>query len=320
MTERIFFDRVAFIGLGLIGSSLARVMKRDGLAGHIAGHARSSATREKSREIGFIDSAHETAAEAVTDADLVVICTPLSTYADIGRAIAPALKEGAIVTDVGSCKQCVVDDLLPVLPAQVHLVPGHPVAGTENSGPEAGFPELFEQRFAIVTPHEDADETAVERVCALWRAVGSRVEIMRPAHHDRVLAVTSHLPHLIAYTIVGTAADLEEHLLREHVESDAVVETKEVIKFSAGGFRDFTRIAGSDPVMWRDIFMKNRGASLEMLGRFTEDLLALQRAIRWGDADTLEDLFTRTRDIRRGVVESGQAGTFIATEPPAKED
>ncbi len=297
------FARVALIGMGLIGSSLARVLKRKALAGAITGCARSAATRDKATELGLAESMHEDPAEAVRGADLVVICTPLGTYEDIARRIAPDLAAGAIVTDVGSVKQAVIRDLGPFIPEGVHLVPAHPVAGTEHSGPEAGFAELFEDRWCILTPPPGTDAAAVESVAALWRACGSMIEIMDPAHHDKVLAITSHLPHVISYTIVGTAADLEESVRAE------------VIKFSAGGFRDFTRIAGSDPIMWRDVFLNNREAVLEMLQRFSEDLTALQRAIRWGEGEVLEAWFRRTREIRGGVIEAHQAGTFDAREP-----
>ncbi len=288
------FPRMALIGVGLIGSSLARVARREGLAGHIAVSARTQETLDKALELGFADSVSLDAAEAARDADLVVLCTPLGAYADIAKAIQPALKPGAIVSDVGSCKEPMFIDVQPYLPDGVHMVPGHPVAGTEHSGPEAGFAELFEGRWCILTPGPDTDTDAVARVTELWRRAGMTVETMDAAHHDQVLALTSHLPHLIAYTIVGTATDLEDEL------------KKEVFKYSAGGFRDFTRIAASDPVMWRDVFLKNRDALLDVLGRFTEDLTALQRAIRKGDAKTLEDHFTRTRDARRGVIDAKQ--------------
>jgi cyclohexadieny/prephenate dehydrogenase len=289
------FDRVALIGIGLIGSSLARVMRRDGLAGHIAGHARTPRTRDKAVELGLIDSMHADPGAAVADADLVMVCTPIGTYAAVGAAIGPHLKPGAIVSDVGSVKQAVIRDLGPAIPDHVHFVPGHPIAGTEHSGPESGFAELFEGRWCILTPPPGADENAVGRVAEFWRRCGSQVEIMEPSHHDQVLAITSHLPHLIAYCIVGTVTGVEE------------ATQKEVIKFSASGFRDFTRIAASDPVMWRDIFLNNREAVLEMLGRFSEDLAALQRNIRWGEGDKLNELFTRTRAIRRGIIEAKQA-------------
>jgi cyclohexadieny/prephenate dehydrogenase len=289
------FERVAFIGIGLIGSSLARVLRRDRLAGEIVACARNLATRDKALELGLADRATEDAAEAVRDADLVVLATPLSAYAAIGARIAPALRPGAIVTDVGSVKQAVIRDLQPSLPASVHFIPGHPVAGTEHSGPESGFAELFRDRWCILTPLPGTDPAALATLTSLWEQAGMRVVTMDPEHHDKVLAMTSHLPHVIAYTIVGTATDLEDSL------------KSEVIKFSAGGFRDFTRIAGSDPVMWRDIFLNNREAVLEMLQRFSEDLTALQRAIRWGEADKLEELFSRTRAIRRSIIEAKQA-------------
>jgi cyclohexadieny/prephenate dehydrogenase len=289
------FERVALIGIGLIGSSLARVLRRDKLAGEIVVCARSEATRAKALELGIADRVTPDAAEAVRGADLVVVATPLSAYAEIALQIPSALRPGAIVTDVGSVKQAVIRDLRPALPDNVHFIPGHPVAGTEHSGPEAGFAELFRDRWCILTPLPDTDAEALARVTGLWEQAGMRVVTMDPEHHDKVLAMTSHLPHVIAYTIVGTATDLEDSL------------KSEVIKFSAGGFRDFTRIAGSDPVMWRDIFLNNREAVLEMLQRFSEDLTALQRAIRWGEGDKLEELFTRTRAIRRSIIEARQA-------------
>jgi cyclohexadieny/prephenate dehydrogenase len=308
------FERMALIGLGLLGSSLARVAKRDGLVGHIAGSTRSRETLERAFELGFLDSIHDSPVEVVEGADLIVLCAPVGANADIAEAMAPGLKKGAIVTDVGSVKQAVIRDVGPYLPEGVHLVPGHPVAGTENSGPDAGFAELFEDRYCILTPPPGTDEAAIEKVAELWRQAGSNVEIMDPHHHDRVLAITSHLPHLISYTIVGTASDLETQLMREAAEDSDIVRTREVIRYSAGGFRDFTRIAASPPEMWRDIFLNNRETVLEMLGRFTEDLTALQRAIRWGEGDKLHEWFTRTREIRRGVVEMRQAGSFNPVE------
>ena len=290
----ILFARIALIGAGLIGSSLARIARRQGLAGHIAVSARTQATLDKALELGFADSVSLDAAEAAKDADLVVLCTPLGAYGSIAETLAPALKPGAIVSDVGSCKKIMFTDVAPHLGKGVHMVPGHPVAGTEHSGPEAGFAELFENRWCILTPGVDTDAAAVERVSELWRRAGMTVETMDAAHHDQVLALTSHLPHLIAYTIVGTATDLGDEL------------KKEVFKFSAGGFRDFTRIAASDPVMWRDIFLNNKDALLDVLGRFTEDLTALQRAISRGEEKALEDHFTRTRDIRRGIIDAKQ--------------
>lgn len=308
------FDRVGLIGLGLIGSSLAWAMKRGGIAGHISGYARSEKTRARSMELGFLDSVHDSAAGCAAECDLVILCTPLGVYGQIGAEIGPVLKAGAIVSDAGSTKVSVIKALQPVLPEGVHLVPGHPVAGTENSGPDAGFESLFDDRYSILTPVDGTPDDVIARMRRFWEACGSMVEIMDAEHHDRVLAITSHLPHLIAYTIVGTASDLESQLARESADETEMVKTSDVIRFSAGGFRDFTRIAGSDPVMWRDVFLNNREAVLEMLGRFSEDLVALQRAVRWADGDKLQDWFTRTREIRRGVVEQKQAGTFIAAE------
>jgi cyclohexadieny/prephenate dehydrogenase len=289
------FERAALIGIGLIGSSLARAMRQHKLAGHIAGHAKSERTRAKAVELGLVDSIHAEPAAAVAGADLIVVCTPISAYAAIGAAIGPHLKPGSTLTDVGSVKQAVIRDLGPHVPEHVHFIPGHPVAGTEHSGPESGFAELFQGRWCILTPPAGSDEKAVEKLAELWRRCGSMMEIMEASHHDQVLAITSHLPHLIAYCIVGTVTGVEEATQRE------------VIKFSASGFRDFTRIAASDPIMWRDVFLNNREAVLEMLGRFSEDLAALQRNIRWGEGDKLQDLFTRTRSIRRGIIEAKQA-------------
>jgi cyclohexadieny/prephenate dehydrogenase len=289
------FDRVAFIGIGLIGSSLARVLRRDGLAREIVACARSDATLNAVKELNLADRVTKDPAEAAKGADLVVIATHLSAYPAIGKRIADVLKRGAIVTDVGSVKQAVIRDLKPLLPAGVHFVPGHPVAGTELSGPAAGFAELFRDRWCILTPVAGTDAKAVARVKSMWESAGMKVATMDPAHHDMVLAITSHLPHLIAYTIVGTATDLEDTL------------KSEVIKFSAGGFRDFTRIAASDPVFWRDVFLANREAVLAMLQRFTEDLTAMQRAIRHGEGETLERVFARTRDIRKSIVDAKQA-------------
>jgi cyclohexadieny/prephenate dehydrogenase len=298
------FDKIAIIGLGLIGSSLARAIRKHGLAGRLAGFDASEAVRARARELGLADDIPDSAAEAAAQANLVIVCVPVRSSGDAARAIAPSLKLGAIVTDVGSVKASVVRDISPHLPEGVHLVPGHPIAGTEHSGPDAGFPELFEERWAILTPSADTDPAASERVAELWRRMGSRVAMMTPEHHDRVLGITSHLPHLIAFSIVGTAADLESSL------------QSEVIKYSAGGFRDFTRIAASDPIMWRDVFLSNREAVLELLGRFAEDLAVLQRAIRWGEGETLEALFTRARAIRRGVIEAKQARLEWQAEPP----
>ncbi|CAN5246484.1 prephenate/arogenate dehydrogenase family protein [soil metagenome] len=288
------FGRVALIGLGLIGSSLSHVMRREKLAGHIAGYAKSVATRERAAEIGLTDSMHESAAAAVKDADLVILCVPVGACGPVAAEIASSLKPGAIVSDVGSVKSAIVRDVEPHIPDGVHFIPGHPVAGTEQSGPDSGFADLFLNRWCILTPLPQSEPAAVEKLEAFWRACGSDVETMTPEHHDIVLAITSHLPHLIAYNIVATAADVES------------VTNSEVIKFSAGGFRDFTRIAASDPVMWRDVFLNNKDAVLEMLGRFSEDLSVLQRAIRWGDGDTLHALFSRSREIRRSIIAAGQ--------------
>ncbi len=289
------FDRVALIGIGLIGSSLARALRRDSPGTKIVACARRPETLAAVRRLDLADTTTHDPAEAVAGADLVVVATPLSAYAEIGARIGPALARGAIVTDVGSVKETAIRDLAPHLPDWVELVPGHPVAGTEHSGPEAGFAELFRDRWCILIPLPETAPEAVSAVEAMWARCGMRVTRMSAAHHDRVLAMTSHLPHLIAYTIVGTATDLEDSL------------KSEVIEFSASGFRDFTRIAASDPVMWRDIFLANREAVLDVLQRFSEDLTALQRAIRWGEGDKLQERFTRTRAIRRSIIEAKQA-------------
>ncbi len=296
------FDTVAFIGMGLIGSSLARRILRDGLAKKITCAVRSEATRDRVLELGIADEAYCDIKEAVKDADLVMICAPVGANEAIGTQLAGKLKKGAIVSDVGSVKQAVIRDIAPHLDEGVSFVPGHPLAGTEHSGPDSGFPELFEGRWCILTPVPGEKESATARVQALWEACGMKVECMDADHHDRILGITSHLPHLIAYTIVGTATDLEDALRQE------------VIKFSASGFRDFTRIAASDPTMWRDVFLNNREAVLEVLGRFQEDLMALQRAIRWGEGEKLFDLFSRTREIRRGIVDAGQYFTNFSAE------
>ncbi|WP_419799081.1 MAG: prephenate/arogenate dehydrogenase family protein [Terasakiella sp.] len=293
--DGILFDRITFIGIGLIGSSLARSVKKTGSAAHITVCDINQAHRDKAVELGFADEASCDFIAAVKDADLVIICTPPGVCGDVAAAFAPGLKEGAIITDVGSVKQSIIHDVCQHLPDGVHFVPAHPIAGTEHSGPEAGFAELFDGRWLILTPPAGTDENAIAKVRALWERAGSQIEIMDAQHHDMVLAITSHLPHLIAYTIVGTADDLGEHLKQE------------VIKFSASGFRDFTRIAASDPVMWRDVFLNNKEAVLEILQRFSEDLTFLQRAIRWGEGDKLEELFSRTRKIRREIIEAKQA-------------
>jgi cyclohexadieny/prephenate dehydrogenase len=293
-TPEPMFRKIALIGVGLIGSSIAHGARAVGLAGHIAGYARRAETRAGAERAGFADSVHGDLEACVKDADLVVLASPVGSFAEIAERIGPHLAKDSILTDVGSVKMAVIRDVGPHVPEGVHFIPGHPIAGTEQSGPESGFAELFHGRWCILTPPPGTDADAVEKLKAFWERLGSMVEVMDPKHHDLVLAVVSHLPHLIAYNIVGTAADLEE------------VTQSEVIKFSASGFRDFTRIAASDPTMWRDIFLNNREAVLEMLGRFTEDLTALQRAIRWGDGDALFNLFTRTRAIRRSIIEAGQ--------------
>ncbi len=294
MADTPIIDRLALIGIGLIGSSIARAAKANGLAGHIAISSRTAATLARAEELGLGDSYHEDAGEAVKDADLVIVSVPVGASGAVAAAIGPHLKPGAIVSDAGSVKTSVVRQMAPELPDGVHFIPAHPVAGTEYSGPDAGFADLFENRWCILTPLPGTEAQAIERLSAFWRGCGADIEIMSAEHHDLVLAVTSHIPHLIAYNIVGTADDLE-----------AVTET-EVMKFSAGGFRDFTRIAASDPTMWRDVFLHNKEAVLEVLGRFTEDLFALQRSIRWGEGDELFELFSRTRSIRRGIIEAGQ--------------
>lgn len=295
MSERTpMFGRIALVGIGLIGSSLARVVRRQGLAGHVAVSTRSAETLARAEELGLGDSYAHDPAEAARDADLVIVSVPVGASGAVAEAVGGALKPGAIVTDVGSTKRSVIDQMAPHMPAGVHLIAGHPIAGTEYSGPDAGFASLFEDRWCILTPLPDTDPDALERLKAFWRACGSDVDEMDPDHHDRVLAVVSHLPQLISYNIVGTASDLE-----------AVTES-EVIKYSASGFRDFTRLAASDPTMWRDVCLHNKEAILEMLARFSEDLASMQRAIRWEDGDKLFDLFARTRAIRTSIIEAGQ--------------
>lgn len=295
MRQAKLFNSVAIIGMGLIGSSLARVIRRDGLAGKIVACAQRDSTLETITDLGLADRVTKDHAEAARGSDVVVICTPIGTYGEIARAIAPALHPGQIVTDVGSVKQAVIDAVAPYIPEGVHFIPGHPLAGTEQSGPEHGFDTLFEGRWCVLTPPEGTNRQAVERVAELWRQAGSTVDILDAEHHDWVLALTSHLPTLIAFNIVGTVADMESHTRQE------------VIKYSASGFRDFTRIAAQDPVMWRDIYLYNREAVLDMLQRFSEDLSRLQRAIRWGESEELEELFRRSRDIRRSIIDAGQA-------------
>ncbi len=288
------FDTIALVGIGLIGSSIAREIKEKGLAGSVTVSSRSDATLKRAQELGLGDRYTTSAAEAVKDADLVVVSVPVGASGAVAAEIAANLKPGAIVTDVGSTKGSVIAQMAPYMPSGVHFIPGHPIAGTEYSGPDAGFIGLFKGRWCILTPLPETDEAAKAKLRTFWETLGSMVDDMDPEHHDKVLAIVSHLPHIIAYNIVGTADDLE-----------AVTES-EVIKYSASGFRDFTRLAASDPIMWRDVCLHNKDAILEMLARFSEDLAYLQRAIRWGDGDKLFDLFTRTRAIRRSIIQAGQ--------------
>ncbi|MGZ5999523.1 MAG: prephenate/arogenate dehydrogenase family protein [Rhizomicrobium sp.] len=308
MTKPLF-DRVAILGVGLIGSSIAHAMRRRHLSGHIVGYAHRAETLKRARKVGFADTLTDNAAKAVKGADLVILATPVGAFGALAKAISPHLKPGAIVTDVGSVKGAVIADVGPYIPNGVHFIPAHPIAGTERSGPEAGFAELFEGRWCILTPPKGTNKRALKTLRTFWEKLGSKVDVMDAKHHDLVLAVTSHVPHLIAYNIVGTADDLRS------------VTEGEVIKYSAGGFRDFTRIAASDPTMWRDVFLNNKDAVLEVLGRFSEDLSALQRQIRWGDGDALFKLFTRTRAIRRGIVDAGQdsAEANFGRNAPAKK-
>jgi cyclohexadieny/prephenate dehydrogenase len=305
----LLFNRIALIGIGLIGSSLARKIRQENLAGEIVISTRSAETLARAAELGLGDRYVSNPAEAVVDADLVIVSVPVGSSGAVAERIAPSLKAGAIVTDVGSTKASVIAQMQPHMPEHVHFIPGHPLAGTEKSGPDAGFAELFENRWCILTPTEGADPEAVDRLSAFWRGCGSNIDTMDPQHHDMVLAMVSHLPHIIAYNIVGTADDLQ------------TVTKSEVIKYSASGFRDFTRLAASDPTMWRDVCLHNKDAILEMLARFSEDLASLQRAIRWGDGDKLFDMFTRTRAVRRSIIEAGQEidapdfGRFVASHP-----
>ena len=293
--SKIIFKKVAFIGMGLIASSMARSMRELGIVDKIVAAVRSEETMRVSLELGLVNEAYNNISKAVTNADLVVIAIPLGGYEDVFKELSMNLDSNAVITDVGSVKQTTVDIAKKYLGSLDMFVPGHPIAGTEHSGPRSGFSELFHNRWTILTPSENTNKSAVEKIKNIWMLMGSSVDIMTPQHHDIVLAITSHLPHLIAYTIVGTATDLEEDLRQE------------VIKYSASGFRDFTRIAASDPVMWRDIFMSNKDATLNMLQRFSEDLTALQRAIRYDEGEKLEKLFARTRKIRRGIIEANQA-------------
>lgn len=291
---KVLYDRVALIGLGLIASSISHAIKRGGLVREVTGYARSEETREIAREIGLCDHVYDSAAKAVEGADLVILCVPVGVMGQVAQDISASLKPGATVTDVGSVKRAVIEAVSPHIPDGVHFVPGHPMAGTEHSGPRSGFAELFDNRWCLLVPVDGSDPAAVDRLQSFWQAMGANVEVMEADHHDLVCAVTSHAPHLIAYTMVGVADDISR------------VTDNEVIQFSAAGFRDFTRIAASDPTMWRDVFLTNKDATLEILGRFTEELFALQRAIRTGDGDFLFDYFTRTRAIRRGIIDAGQ--------------
>jgi cyclohexadieny/prephenate dehydrogenase len=309
-TSEPIVTNLAVIGIGLIGSSILHAVRRRGLARRIIASDNSPGVCQRATELGLADEVFADPISAVLEADLVIVCIPVGEYASLGAKIMPHLKQGAIITDVGSVKGSVFSALAPLLREDIHLIPAHPVAGTEHSGPEAGFATLFVNRWCIITPPPKADETAVTIIKSLWEEMGANVETISAQHHDLVLAITSHVPHLIAYNIVGTAADLEE------------VTQSEVIKFSAGGFRDFTRIAASDPTMWRDVFLNNKDAVLEMLGRFTEDLTALQRMIRRGDGDGLFSLFTRTRAIRRSIIDLGQetSAPDFGRQRPSEKD
>ncbi len=294
MRDKPMFNKLALIGIGLIGSSISHVVRREGLVGSIAVSTRSDQTLARAEVLGLGDHYTTNAADAVVDADLIIHCAPVGAGAAIAEQIAPALKPGAIVTDVGSVKASVIAQMKPHMPKGVHFIAGHPVAGTEYSGPDAGFASLFENHWVILTPEDDVDETALDTLKQFWQACGANVDVMEASHHDLVLAITSHIPQLISYNIVDTAANLES------------VTQSEVMKYSAGGFRDFTRLASSDPTMWRDIYLHNKDAVLETLGRFSEDLTAMQRAIRWGDGDALFKIFTRTRQIRKDIIAVGQ--------------
>ena len=294
MDKFFTFNRVTFIGFGLINSSLARVFKSKSLANEICAYSRRKQTLLKIKELNIADYIYDDIKQSVKNSDLIILGVPVGVMSSLVQEFATSLKSGAIITDVGSIKKGLIDSISPVLPKGVHFVPGHPIAGTENSGPESGFEELFNGRWCILTPTKNTSKDAIKKVDYMWQQAGMKVSIMDAEYHDRVLAITSHIPHLVAYSIVGTVTELEDQLKTE------------VIKYSAGGFRDFTRIAASDPVMWRDVFLNNSGAVLEMLGRFIEDLTALQKSIRWKDGDALEELFSKTRDIRKGIISEEQ--------------
>ena len=304
------FQRVALIGIGLIGSSLSHAMRRGGLAASIVGYAKTAETRATALELGLIDTAYDTAAAAADNADLVILCVPVGACGALARDIGPVLKPGCILTDVGSVKASIIRDCAQHVPAGVHFIPGHPIAGTEQSGPASGFATLFDGRWCVLTPVDGSDSHAVDKLKTFWQACGSNVDIMTAEHHDMVLAITSHVPHAIAFNIVNTAAHLAE------------VTDSEVIKFSAGGFRDSTRLAASDPTMWRDVFLNNREAVLEMLARFSENLTLMQRAIRFGDGDAIFKTITEAREVRRGVIKAGQdtaAPDFGRHAPPTTD-
>ncbi|MFK7867201.1 MAG: prephenate dehydrogenase/arogenate dehydrogenase family protein [Alphaproteobacteria bacterium] len=313
------FKQVTIIGAGLIGSSIARAAREIKGLDTLVGFDQNQQAAARLQDLNLFDWLAPSLEEAVKDADLTIICTPIGAFQQVATRIAPHLKAGSILSDVGSCKLSMLERIAPLLPAGVMCIPAHPIAGTEHSGPDAGFAELFQDRYCILTPPADADQRAVQKLAAFWEAMGSRIEIMDAAHHDRVLAITSHLPHAIAYALVRTAADLEDQLKAEKVGDQALIHSGEVMKFSAGGFRDFTRIANSNPIMWRDVFLENKAPVLEMLGRFTEDLIKLQRLIRFGDGKALEKWFYETKSIRSGIEALNQGGTFIPTEKKTNE-
>ena len=294
MNKVFTFNRVTFIGFGLINSSLARIFKLKSLSKEICAYSRRKETRLKINDLNIVDQVYDDLKKSVENSDLIILGVPVGSMGDVVKEFSSSIKPGAIVTDVGSVKKGIIDSILPILSKDVHFVPGHPIAGTENSGPEAGFADLFKGRWCILTPNENTSKKAVETVKNIWQEAGMKVTLMDADYHDRVLAITSHIPHLVAYSIVGTVTELEDQLKTE------------VIKYSAGGFRDFTRIAASDPIMWRDVFLNNSEAVLEMLGRFIEDLTALQKSIRWQDGEALEELFLKTRDIRKGIISEEQ--------------
>lgn len=294
MDKFFTFNRVTFIGFGLINSSLARVFKSKSLAKEICAYSRRKETLLKIKDLNIADYIYDDIKQSVENSDLIILGVPVGVMSSLVQEFASSLKSDAIITDVGSIKKGLIDSISPVLPKGVHFVPGHPIAGTENSGPESGFEDLFKGRWCILTPTKNTSKDAIKKVDYMWQQAGMKVSIMDAEYHDRVLAITSHIPHLVAYSIVGTVTELEDQLKTE------------VIKYSAGGFRDFTRIAASDPVMWRDVFLNNSDAVLEMLGRFIEDLTALQKSIRWKDGEALEELFSKTRDIRKGIISEEQ--------------